>query len=71
MLTFSEALIHLKAGEDMKHAGWPAGQFLRAIYGVDSLPKLVLLTATTPVVPTLPAYQLTQPEIFDQTWSKA
>lgn len=75
MLTFSEALVQLKVGDDLKHKGWAAGQFLRATTGIDNLPKLVRVPAGYPTTLTaikaLPAYSVPQNELFSQDWSKA
>ena len=75
MLTFSEALTHLKAGEDFKHKGWPAGTFARAVVGIDGLPKIVRANPGYPTTMTalmaLPGYAVPQNELFSQDWSKA
>lgn len=65
MLTFSEALTQLKAGEDMRWLAWPAGQFLRAV-APPTGPKLMVITGTTKV-----AYTYPSAEVFGQDWRKA
>lgn len=61
MLTFEQALLMLKTGEDMRHESWPAGRFVR----------LVMPGQTTPVGYQLQQYQPTQAEMLGQQWSKA
>lgn len=65
MLTFGEALVLLKSGEDMRHASWPRGTLLRALF-VAGTPELRKFTGKVSSV-----YSPTQAEIFGQDWSKA
>ena len=65
MLTFSEALVLLKAGEDMRHETWPRTHFVRVVFvgGKPELHKFNRLQSSV--------YTPTQPELLGQDWSKS
>jgi hypothetical protein len=63
MLTFSEALTQLKAGEDMRHASWPRRDYIRAVI-VAGKPEARRFPAAV-------AYSPTQAELFGQDWNRA
>lgn len=63
MLTFSEALTQLKAGEDMRHASWPRRDYIRAVM-VNGKPEARRFPAVVLYIPT-------QSELFGQEWTKA
>lgn len=65
MLTFSEALSLLKAGEDMRHAAWPKNAYVRAV-AKPAGPELRKYAGRQSA-----PYTPTQPELFGQDWSKA
>jgi hypothetical protein len=65
MLTFSEALVWLKAGEDMRHEDWPPSAYVRYVRKRGTW-QLVKATPTG-----LETYTPTQPEMRGQNWSKA
>ena len=65
MLTFSEALVLLKSGEDMRHASWPRNAYLRAVT-VNGKPEARKVSGKTGAT-----YTPTQAELFGQDWSKA
>lgn len=65
MLTFSEALVLLKAGEDMRHADWPRTTYARAV-SVAGKPELHKVNGKSRAI-----YSPTQAELFGQNWSKA
>jgi hypothetical protein len=65
MLTFSEALVLLKSGEDMRHEDWPKRDYVRATRAGASF-QLTRFSAAGRTT-----YTPTQPELFSQHWSKA
>lgn len=65
MLTFSEMLVLLKSGEDMRHDSWPRGTYLRALI-TDRKQEARKITGRT-----RERYSPTQQELFDQGWEKA
>jgi len=71
MLTFSEALVHIKSGQAVKWGTWQRGRFVR-IYtmvsgGVMSHEARYYTPTDTVGVPYIP----TQAELFGQSWSLA
>lgn len=69
MMTFSEALVHLKAGQDVRQAGWPRGTFVRAVLTSAMLsPELRRYTAG---IRGGVKHTLTDSEIFNQDWITA
>lgn len=66
MLTFSEALTQLKAGQDMRVSTWPRSRFVRA---TRTPAGPVLQVRTHNATPTI--YQPTQAEMFGQDWTQA
>lgn len=66
MLTFSEALVLLKSGDDMRHSSWPRGVYLRA-FMVAGKPQARKVDGKTTSLYSSP----TQAELFGQDWSKA
>lgn len=72
MLTFSEALTQLKAGEDMRIKTWPRQMFVRAVAQPAGVPALLVHNRNPGVPPTAP-YPYTYPnaEVFGQDWTRA
>lgn len=66
MLTFSEALTLLKAGQDMRISTWPRWQYVRA---VRTPTGPVLHLRAHDAAPTV--YLPTQAELFGQDWTQA
>lgn len=71
MLTFSEALTQLKAGQDLRQPAWPAGYFVRIVmtrWPTGLAPELRQFKpgskAGSPYLPT-------QPEMLGNTWIAA
>lgn len=69
MLTFSEMLVLLKSGEDLRHSSWPRGAYLRA-FVVSGKPEARKITSRSGGT-TVATYSPTQAELFGQDWSKA
>lgn len=65
MLTFEQALLMLKSGEDVLRTTWARGMFVRAMRRPTG-PALVLYHGTT----TAP-YAPTDQDLFANDWSKA
>lgn len=60
MLTFSEALMFLKTGEDMRFNSWPADAFVRLANQGTQIPGFIAQEFTP-----------TQAEMLGHEWSKA
>lgn len=70
MLTFSEALVQLKAGEDMRWRAWPPKRFVRAVVKA-GVPSLVLHQIDRdPATPDRTPYKPTDAELFGQDWTR-
>jgi hypothetical protein len=65
MLTFEQALLMLKSGEDMRHADWPSGHFVRAVQ------KPVVRLVRFKTGGCSDEYRPTQLEMFSNQWGKA
>lgn len=69
MLTFSEALTLLKAGQDMRQSTWPRGTFIRAVpTSAMSAPEIRRYTAGSR---SGVAYTPNNVELFNQNWTTA
>lgn len=71
MLTFSEALVQLKAGQDLKVNTWPRGYFARVVMVSTAAGPVPELHQFKPAIKRGTAYQPTQAEMFGQQWSAA
>lgn len=71
MLTFSEALVQLKSGDDMRCKAWSPRAFVRAKV-VNGAPALVVYQRdNNPHTPEQTPYTYPSAEVFGQDWSKA
>lgn len=66
MLTFEQALLLLKSGEDMRLPAWPRQAFVRVTTGAGGRPTLTRFDgrARVPYVPS-------DADLFSNAWSKA
>jgi len=71
MLTFSEALVQLKSGQDMRVNTWPHGQWVRAVMVTTAAGPSPELRKFSQAAPKGATYQPTQAEMFGQSWSVA
>lgn len=71
MLTFSEALTQLKAGEDMRVKGWPRSRFVRAVVTAGAPSLVVFNRDHDPATPPQSPYTYPNAEVFGQDWTRA
>lgn len=71
VLTFSEALVQLKSGMDLRINTWPRGYWVRAVMVPTNEGQVPELRQYKPNAPKGAPYQPTQAELFSQSWRVA